>query len=233
MLALVGLGLSNRGITLEGLDMLRLSDIIYYEDYTNTVKKSVIKELERTVGQKFQKLERSGMEENSKELIEQAKKANVSICISGDPLSATTHISLLLEARRAKLKTAVIHAPSILTAVGETGLQLYKFGRTVTLPKAGSLASIRKFIRKNKSIDLHTLVLLDIGLTANKAIKMLKKGKPGELIVIAKAGSTAQGIYYGKAGELEDMDFGPPPHCLIIPAKTHFVEEEALERWKI
>jgi diphthamide biosynthesis methyltransferase len=27
-------------------------------------------------------------------------------------------------------------------------------------------------------------------------------------------------------------DFGPPPHCLIIPGRLHFIEEEALAQWQ-
>jgi diphthamide biosynthesis methyltransferase len=31
-----------------------------------------------------------------------------------------------------------------------------------------------------------------------------------------------------RRGAIKKEDFGKPPHCLIIPGKLHFMEEEAL-----
>jgi diphthine synthase len=39
-------------------------------------------------------------------------------------------------------------------------------------------------------------------------------------------------IVAGKAADLLDVDFGPAPHCLIVPGKLHFMEEDALGLWK-
>jgi diphthine synthase len=39
-------------------------------------------------------------------------------------------------------------------------------------------------------------------------------------------------IKYGEAVMLQQLDFGEPLHCLVIPGKLHFVEEEALELWR-
>jgi diphthine synthase len=35
-------------------------------------------------------------------------------------------------------------------------------------------------------------------------------------------------IKSGKASELMQQEFGPPPHCLIVPSTLHFMEEEFL-----
>ena len=32
---------------------------------------------------------------------------------------------------------------------------------------------------------------------------------------------------------LDEFDFGKPPHCLIIPGKLHFVEEEMLQMFRL
>ena len=40
-------------------------------------------------------------------------------------------------------------------------------------------------------------------------------------------------IKFGAAKELLKFDFGKPVHCLIVPGKMHFVEEEALSMYKI
>jgi len=31
-----------------------------------------------------------------------------------------------------------------------------------------------------------------------------------------------------EAGKLRELNFGPPPHVLIVPGKLHFIEAEAL-----
>ena len=48
----------------------------------------------------------------------------------------------------------------------------------------------------------------------------------------ARLGSDKPTIIAGKAKELIDKDFGEPLHCLIIPGKLHFIEEEAIGMWK-
>ncbi len=62
------------------------------------------------------------------------RREEVGVLIGGDCLSATTHVSLLLEATEQGVETRIIHGSSIFSAVAETGLSLYKFGRTVTMP---------------------------------------------------------------------------------------------------
>ena len=38
-------------------------------------------------------------------------------------------------------------------------------------------------------------------------------------------------IKKGTLKELKDVDFGLAPHCLIIPGKLHYSEEEMLNLW--
>jgi diphthine synthase len=47
----------------------------------------------------------------------------------------------------------------------------------------------------------------------------------------ARIGSESPSIRYGKASELLRYDFGEPLHCLIIPGKLHFMEEEMVKGW--
>ncbi|MFB6295000.1 MAG: diphthine synthase, partial [Candidatus Nanohaloarchaea archaeon] len=77
---------------------------------------------------------------------------------------------LLFRARRRGFDVEVVHAPSILTAVAQTGLSLYKFGRTTTLTiQNGAVpGSVFDAVRENQAAGLHTLVLLDIGMTVNE-----------------------------------------------------------------
>ena len=48
---------------------------------------------------------------------------------------ATTHVDLCINAKKKGIKTRVIHAASVVSAVrGISGLQNYKFGKAVTIP---------------------------------------------------------------------------------------------------
>ena len=49
-----------------------------------------------------------------------------------------------------------------------------------------------------------------------------------------KLGSKSQKIVSGKLKDLLEYKFGPGMQCLIIPSKKmHFMEEEALQQWKL
>lgn len=78
---------------------------------------------------------------------------------------ATTHTDLLLRAASRKIPTQTIHNASIMTALGSTGLQLYNFGQSISLPfytdswKPGSWYDR---LEENLKMGMHTLVLLDI-----------------------------------------------------------------------
>ena len=50
-----------------------------------------------------------------------------------------------------------------------------------------------------------------------------------KVLVVARAGSIKPGLYYGKIKDLIKHDFGTPLHCVIIPGKLHFMEEDALK----
>ncbi|MBT5739653.1 diphthine synthase, partial [Candidatus Woesearchaeota archaeon] len=55
-----------------------------------------------------------------------------------------------------------------------------------------------------------------------------------KLLVIgcARLGSADSMIKVGTIKEIKQVDFGSAPHCLIIPGKLHFVEEEMLNLLK-
>ena len=94
---------------------------------------------------------------------------------------------------------------------------------------------------------MHTLCLLDIKkdlekyMTVNEAIEILLKieDKRGENVFTSESfcvGCARLGgdfvIKAGKASELLKFDFGKPLHCLIVPGKMHFMEEEILDKFK-
>ncbi|MBI4167786.1 MAG: diphthine synthase, partial [Candidatus Aenigmarchaeota archaeon] len=137
-----------------------------------------------------------------------------------------------------------IHASSIFTAVAECGLQLYKFGKTATIPlpeKTGGVlpASVYDTIKGNLSLGLHTLLLLDIDIENNRNLSLkeafqilekLDKDKildDKKLVLMSLIGSEKQKITYGTTNELDEFDYELPV-VLIIPGKLHFAEEEML-----
>jgi diphthine synthase len=245
MLYLIGLGLyDEKDITWRGVDAARSCEAVYLERYTSPWRGSVEK-LERLIGKSIAELRRSDLEENSKELLGEAKKRDIAVLVPGDPLVATTHASLIIDARKRGIKTAVVHSSSVFSAVAETGLHIYKFGKTTTIayPEENySPESPYKVLEENLKIGAHTLFLLDVKADQGKymtvregidiLLKLEKKGKkvfgPKTMCVgVARLGGKTK-IVFKPAGELQKEDMGDPPHILIVPGELHFSEEEYL-----
>ncbi len=241
MIYLIGLGIGNEGdISVRGLDACRSSDQVFLELYTAKWPGD-LKKLEKAVGKKINMLQRSDIEDHVSKLVKIAKKKKVSVLVAGDPLSATTHLNVLMEAREQKVKTEVIHSSSILTAVAETGLSLYNFGRTVTVvapTKDYAPTSFYDYAVANNNQGMHTLFLLDIDMDTSQAMEVLlmiekeKKKKllssDTKLIACSGLGSGKSVIQYRMAIDLLKRPLEPPA-VLILPGKMHFTEEEYIK----
>ncbi|MBI2557775.1 diphthine synthase [Candidatus Woesearchaeota archaeon] len=245
----IGLGLSNeKDITINGIETIKKCDIIYLENYTSILncKKE---DLEKFYNKKIILAPRQKVENDKNEIIDNAKTKNVAFLVAGDPFAATTHIDLFLRAKKEGIKCVVIHNASIITAVGITGLQIYKFGKTTSIPFDNeNIEAPYDVLKGNLSLGLHTLFLLDLNpeddkfLSVNDAIRYLLKVelKRNEKIFsektlcigCARIGSQSQMIKFGTAKELLKHNFGKPVHCLIVPGKLHFMEEEGLDIYK-
>ncbi len=241
MLYLISIGInSEEDMSLKALEAARACDVLLWENYTTRLDTTVEK-LSKLIGKDVKEANRSDIEDEMDKIIEEAKSRNVGILVGGDVLTATTHISLLLEAKRQNVAVKVIHGSSILTAVAETGLQVYKFGRVVTLPASGFTDSIIEMIKMNLSNGLHSLILLDIDLTPLSAVKMLmdnlnKLGlhKETKIVAACRLGGDEAVIKYEDIESLaNDKDIDKVPGVLIIPGKLHFMEEEVLKLYEI
>ncbi|MFC1801308.1 diphthine synthase [Nanoarchaeota archaeon] len=248
-LYLIGLGLNDeKDITVKGLEAIKKCKYIYLENYTSILQTTKAK-LEKLYQKKIILADRE-MVETKPDIIKNAQKDNTALLIIGDPMSATTHVDLLLRAKEKNIKTEVINNASILTAVGITGLQLYKFGKTTSIPFAENYWTIEtpyNVLKQNLKSKLHTLFLLDLNpseekfMTVNNAIDILLKieskqkqkiiNKKTKVIGCARLGSKSPTIIYGEAEKLMGKDFGKPPHCLIIPGELHFMEEDVLKQY--
>lgn len=238
MLYLIGLGLNEKGITLEGLEAIKKCKRVYLESYTVDFPYSVSK-LEKVIKKNIVKLGRKDVE--SDKLVKEAKKENIALLVYGSPIFATTHISLLMDCDKSKVKTSIIYSASVFDAIAQTGLQLYKFGKIVSMPKWEKNFEPDSFldsVKQNYSINTHSLILVDIGFPFNKALEQLekaalKRGVKLEKILVCSAMGTADAkMYYGDIKELKSKKVDAP-YCFIIPGEMHFIEKESVEKFEV
>ncbi len=193
-------------------------------------------ELDAVIDKKIISADRELVE--SLEIVDEAKKMDVALLVYGSPLTATTHISLIQEAKNSGIKYKIIYNASIFDAVAETGLQLYKFGKITSMPlwkKSYEPTSFMKTVQENQSMKAHSLILIDIGLEFPEALKQLEKSaeehkiKLNKIILCQTLGSRSKKISYRTIEELREFVSVRKPYCIIIPSKLHFIEKEFLE----
>lgn len=232
-LYLISLGLNDeKDISLKGLDAIKKCEEVYLENYTSFLQVSKSK-LEKLYNKHILSADRNFVE--SKFPLKKAKKKNIALLIIGDVFSATTHHVLFQEAKKLKIQVEIIHNASVLTAVGVTGLSLYKFGQTISIPTnyKDTDSPYQNFLI-NKKNNFHTLFLLDLDLTIQDAINYLFShglDKDTQCIACEKLGNKQQKIKTATAKYLLKKSFSQPS-CLIIPGKLHFMEEEAIKQWE-
>ena len=247
MLWFIGLGISGfKSIPSEALDVLSKADIVYLEQFTSPIAKSDLTKIKNATKGEF-KLAKRWLVEDGSEILKNAKKKKVVLLAYGDPYIATTHIELRTRAIEDKIKTYSIHAASSLTSmIGECGLHFYKVGRIATImSEMKSLTTPYYVIYKNIIEGNHTVLLLeynqdkDFFLDPKDALNGLLETEKGQIrnvispstyvIVASRIGFKDQKIISGKISSLRKIDFGKPPHTVIIPGRLHFTESDALK----
>jgi len=249
-LVLIGLGLYDEDdISLRGLSEAKTADIVFAEFYTSLMAGLSLKRLESLTGKEITVISRRWLEEeNCKQLLDAAVRSKVALLVPGDPLISTTHVDLRIKAERAGIRTKVVHGSSITSAVvGLSGLQNYKFGRSVTIPFIYSpdVSEVPyNVIKMNQHLGLHTLCFLDMEAEERRymtikeglaTLRILEKKRRERIITdemlvvgIACAGSNNPIVKAGRLRDVIDHDFHMLPHSLIFPGKLHFVETDAL-----
>jgi diphthine synthase len=244
-----GLGLhDDMGISLRGLEEAKTADKVFIELYTSLLPDFSKTRFEKVSGKALKVVSRKELEEeNGRVVLQAAENGKAVLLVPGDPLIATTHVSLRIEAQKRGIKTRIVHGASILSAViGLSGLHNYKFGKSVTIPFPEESLSETPLavISQNRKLGLHTLCLLDIKaeearyLSIHDGLSILLKvsaKRKDELVTndtlvvgIARAGSDDPIVKAGAVKDLLDYDFEGPPHSLVFPGKLHFMEAEAL-----
>ncbi len=249
-LVFVGLGLYDENdISLRGLEEVKRADFVFAELYTGLMQGLSVKKLENLTEKKIILVSRKMLEdENGKQILVAAQKGKTVFLVPGDSLIATTHVDLRIRAEEIGIKTRIIHGASIISAaIGLSGLQNYKFGRSVTIPfsDGGNISETPyNVLKTNLKAELHTLCFLDIRavekryMTIKDALETLlelERWKREHVITkntlvvgIARAGSKRTVVKTGFFDDIIAYDFGSPPHILIFPGKLHFMEAEAL-----
>lgn len=241
MLTFVGLGIwDEKDISLKGMEAAVKADKVYAEFYTADWGGS-LENLEKLIGKEITVLKRSDLEEKSERILKEAKEKNVTVFVPGDPLVATTHVHIILEARKKNIPTKVIHSSSAYTSIAECGLGIYSFGRTATVvkPQKGyEPSSFYDVIELNKKNGLHTLLLLDTGMGVKEGLEILLKIEEKEkkklilpeteIVAASMLGSDKQNIVFGKVKDVIKKRMESPA-MIVILGKLHFLEKEFLK----
>ncbi|MBM3234107.1 diphthine synthase [Candidatus Pacearchaeota archaeon] len=229
---LIGLGLNKRSLTLEALGVLKMCKKIYIEEYTAEFP-YLIDELQEIIGKRVIPLTRTMVEMEN--FVKEGKHDDIALLVYGSPLTATTHISLILKCRKEKIDYKIFENASIFDAISETGLQIYKFGKTASMPKWKDNYKPDSFldiVRDNLKIKAHTLILIDIGLSYQEALRQFREAcknkiKLEKIVVCSRLGIEESKIFYDTLDELAGREVHVP-FCFIIPSRLHFLEEEFL-----
>jgi diphthine synthase len=249
MLWFVGTGINGyRGLSVAAVDVLKKCDIVYVERFTSALSDSDLQGLNSILERQVDSVQRWFVEDG-REILEAAKTKQVALVTYGDPLIATTHTELRSRAVRNSIKTAVLHAASgIASIIGETGLQVYKFGRMVTMmSEPHSAVSVYNTVYENLIAGNHTFILTEYSqsesnvpffLDPSSVFRMLLDAErdqkhqifsEGTFAVVAmRVGTSDQRITSGKLGSLLKIDFGAGPYSVIVTGSLHFTEAEAL-----
>ncbi|XP_042493820.1 probable diphthine methyl ester synthase [Macadamia integrifolia] len=168
MLYIIGLGLGDeRDITLRGLEAVRKCDKVYMEAYTSLLSFGLssdgLSTLEELYGRPIILADREKVEEQADDMLAESGGSNVAFLVVGDPFGATTHSDLVVRAKKLGVEVKVIHNASVMNAIGVCGLQLYRYGETVSIPfftETWRPDSFYEKIQRNRVLGLHTLCLL-------------------------------------------------------------------------
>lgn len=245
----IGLGLwDEKDLSIKGLEEARSCDSLFAEFYTSKLIGTDVEKLKERIGREIVILPREVVEQGDL-LIEEARKGKVGFLTAGDPMTATTHIDLRLRASKEGIETKIVHGSSVITAAaGLLGLQIYKFGRVVSIPFPQEKyfpSSPYDFAAQNKERGLHTLLLLDIDeegrcMSPEEGIRYLldlegkrRKGvftRETIICVLGGVGSPHPLLLANRVEVILLRRPERPPHCLVLPGELHFMEKEALVR---
>lgn len=246
-LVLVGLGLYGDENKSRLLRLIKNSDVVYLERYTSPVDR-VPDYIVEVAGDKLQLVSRRELEVYSDRILDDALDRNVLIISPGNPLLATTHIQLLIDARRKGIEAEVVHGTSVIcAALAESGLHIYKLGGISTVVRREKASSERTYeiLKDNLKRGLHTLLLLEYDeaegyrMSPKEALDILlsydEEGVLDEerlVVIVCNIGLDNKRVCVCKVGDISSgqVAFGSMDICIVlVPGSLHFTEEEYLD----
>ncbi len=248
VLAGAGLGPGYQGRLLE--DLVASAWRVYVDTYTMPGASWLLEWARRVARDRVVEAPRHVLEQGGARIVEEARDRLVVVLVAGDPLIATTHRSLVVEAARRGVGYRVIPGVSgVCSAKAASMLDYYKFGRTVTVPGPWRMVkaySIVEYLLYNACGGMHTLLLLDIdgegrqlhpgeaagivlSLAGELGVSSLLEGSPAILV-------EAAGLENGRVRVFERLStlaawrggFAEPA-SIIVPGTLAAYEREALE----
>ncbi|WP_457614295.1 diphthine synthase [Methanopyrus sp.] len=249
-LYLVGGGLSGlRDLTLRALKVLASAELVLIDTYTSVydVSEENLKLLLSEFGgdPEVRMCSRRDLEECFFDLCEGYDR--VALLSPGDPMAATTHVTLVVEAVDRGWDVEIINGVSVFTAApSKSGLEMYRFGRTATIPLNVRSVYPYDVLESNRRIGLHTLFLLEVtedgefvsvADAARYLLKIERKEGRGVLdpsdlaVAVVRLGFEDELVAWGTLEELSDWELDGPPQALILPAsRLREVEREYIRR---
>jgi len=246
MFYLAGIGLKPKHLTVEALEALKKCEQVFLDAYTSKYAEGSIEELEALIGKKITALGRTGIEEEFEPMLKASKGKDIALLVFGNCLTATTHVQLLIDAKKIGIKSAVLPGISLTNLLGKTGLDEYRFGRTVSIVFQEANYAPESFydmIMENRNAGLHTLCLLDIRAEEKRFMGIqealvvlekiekkrgLKAIKDSRIIGLYALGSRNEKIKAGSMNGLVKSGLGGFPQALIVCGRLNEKEEEAV-----
>jgi len=267
MLYIIGIGINEfESLPLGSIEILRNSDIVYVERFTGFISDEFVESLpdklqntgaSRSIIDIKIKFIKRWFVEDGREILDNARKSQVCVLVYGDPLVATTYNELLVRARKLSIDFKVVHSSSgILSLMGESGLQPYKFGKMVTMmDDPMSSITVYNTIYENMCLGLHTLILteynnddginnfqsssdpfflppgrvIELLLEREKEMKLLNFSDDSYGMVASKIGQKESTFNSGTIKSLLKLDYRGGPNSIIIPGRLHFTEIDSIK----
>ena len=267
MLYIIGIGINEfESLSLGSIEILRNSDIIYIERFTGFISdefaENLANKLQNSSESKLRidktiKFIKRWFIEDGRAILDNARRSDVCVLIYGDPLIATTYNELLVRAKKLSIDFKVIHSSSgILSLMGESGLQPYKFGKMVTMmDDPMSSITVYNTIYENMCLGLHTLILTEYNnddgksnfqsshnpfflspirviqllLEREKEMKLLNFSVESYGMVASKIGHTESIFNSGTIKSLLKLEYRGGPNSVIIPGRLHFTEVDSIK----
>jgi diphthine synthase len=268
MLYIIGIGISEYdSLSTNSIEIIRNCDVIYLERFTGFISDEFYDKLKVEVSKSIGTLSspenhelkfvKRWFIEDGREILQKARTLDVCILVYGDPLVATTYGELIVRAKKQDINVRAIHSSSgILSLIGESGLQPYKFGKMVTMmDDPMSSITVYNTIYDNMCNGLHTLILteynnddgktdfnsssnpfflspkrvIELLLEREKDMKSINFSSNTYGLVACKIGGKNSIIIAGKFESLLRLDYQGGPNSVIIPAGLHFTEEDSIQ----